>query len=134
MNEMQITILLVEDNDAHVALIERTFQTRTPQTILHVVSTLKQAQSLLAVTSVDLVIADWLLPDGRGIDLLPADAPEPPFPVILMTGTQGKPVGVPRPVVKTTTWQPEATSPVTASPSWPTQSSRYSPGPSGYSP
>ncbi|MBN1933396.1 MAG: response regulator [Anaerolineae bacterium] len=94
MNETQITILLIEDNDAHSALIERAFQTRAPQITLHVVGTLNQAQKLLAATSVDLVIADWLLPDGQGIDLLPADTPEPPFPVILMTSYGNERVAV----------------------------------------
>jgi PAS domain S-box-containing protein len=43
---------------------------------------------------IHLVIADWLLPDGQGIDILPAGQHDPPFPVVLMTGHGNEQVAV----------------------------------------
>ena len=63
-------ILLVEDQRAHVKLIERAFEF---------------AGASLQLNTPDVVIADLELPDGRGTDLIPAQQSDAPYPVIVLT-------------------------------------------------
>lgn len=77
-------ILLVEDEASHAELIRRAFD-RGDDVVLEVVPTLAQARQVLAGSSPDLVIADHLLPDGSGFELLASDGVEPQFPVVIMT-------------------------------------------------
>lgn len=80
-----IRILLVEDERAHAVLIRKGFRAAGDRYELTVVSCLKDAFEQLETFSPDLVIVDWLLPDGRGIDLLPKDKRSLQFPVVVMT-------------------------------------------------
>jgi signal transduction histidine kinase/DNA-binding response OmpR family regulator len=85
-----IHILLVEDEEAHAELVRRAFQ-RAPQPErfhLTVINNLKNARNFLTGFQPDLVIADWLLPDGQGVELLPAGDEARAtrrFPVVMMT-------------------------------------------------
>ena len=90
----QIKILLVEDEPAHIALIRRAFETRSAGTFLIVVNTLEEARAHFAAETMDLVIVDWLLPDGRGTDVLPASTDVTPFPVIVMTSHGNEQIAV----------------------------------------
>ncbi len=85
MPDTPLNILLVEDEKAHVELIQRAFLSHPGKTSFHVVTTLKKASTLLREKTFDLVLLDFLLPDGKGIDLLPRDKEEAPCPIILMT-------------------------------------------------
>ncbi len=87
-------ILLVEDEPAHIALIRRAFETRSAETTLTVVNTLKEARAHFSTEAMGLVIVDWLLPDGRGTDVLPGDENAPPFPVIVMTSHGNEQIAV----------------------------------------
>ena len=89
-----MVILLVEDDASHVELIRRAFERRAPDVDLLTVHTLDKAQALLAVSAVDLVITDWLLPDGQGTDVLPKHDHETSFPVIVMTSHGNEQVAV----------------------------------------
>ncbi|MBY0514511.1 MAG: response regulator, partial [Gemmataceae bacterium] len=53
--------------------------------------TLAPARAAIAAAAPDLVPADWRLPDGRGIDLLPPDGV---FPVVVMTSFGNEAVAV----------------------------------------
>ena len=85
MPETALEILLVEDEKAHVELIQRAFSSRSERTVFHVVHTLKDASALLREKIFDVVLLDFLLPDGKGIDLLPTEKEEASCPFMLMT-------------------------------------------------
>ena len=67
MNPRPNRILLVEDDDAHITLIDRTFQRSAPPTHLFVARTLREARRRISQTPPDLIITDLILPDGRGV-------------------------------------------------------------------
>ena len=85
MEEKTIRILLVEDDESHAEIIRRTFTNHSRPVHLTVVETVRQAKELLANSSSDMVIADMILPDGRGTELLPSDKESPDYPIIIMT-------------------------------------------------
>ena len=85
MDDKTVKILLVEDEKAHVRLIQRAFDSRAGQASLTVASTLQEGRARLAESAPDLMIADLVLPDGRGTDFLPADRAKCRFPIVLMT-------------------------------------------------
>ncbi len=85
MNEQRTHILVVEDQGAHAELMRHAFASHTDRFRLTVVGSLQGARNCLEQKNrPDLVITDLLLPDGKGIELLPKDEP-PPFPLVLMT-------------------------------------------------
>ncbi|MBN1876800.1 MAG: response regulator [Anaerolineae bacterium] len=86
-------ILLVEDEASHVELIRRAFRQRMSEANLLIACSLREARHLLTTQSVDLVIMDWLLPDGQGVDVFKRGQ-EPSFPVILMTSHGNEQVAV----------------------------------------
>ncbi|RMG02219.1 MAG: response regulator, partial [Planctomycetota bacterium] len=73
MPDRPIRVLLVEDNPDHVELIRRTAERRDPTIRFEVAGDLHSARELMEKQPVDLVLADLVLPDGLGIDLLPGD-------------------------------------------------------------
>ena len=79
-------ILLVEDNLAHQALIQRAFDAWPDSMQLIFMTTLAAARVYLADNHPDLVFADYRLPDGAGSDLLPNHNGTPllPYPVVIM--------------------------------------------------
>lgn len=87
-------ILLVEDEASHVELIRRAFRQRMPEANLLIAHSLRAAHHLLATQPVDLVITDWLLPDGQGVDVFLKHEQEPAIPVILMTSHGNEQVAV----------------------------------------
>jgi PAS domain S-box-containing protein len=86
MDEATVSILLVEDEAAHANLVERAFERRENRECLIVAASLEEARAHLSQEPLpDLVIADLLLPDGRGTELLPSEGEEYPYPVVIMT-------------------------------------------------
>lgn len=83
--ERPIRILLVEDEQAHAALIKRAFQGQTPPVQLTIAHNLLEARNHLRTSTPDLIISDIRLPDGSGIELLTQGAHRLPFPVIIIT-------------------------------------------------
>ena len=78
-------ILFIEDDVAHIELIRRSFG-NTPESARLVFSTtLKEARVCVERETPDLIIADWLLPDGKGIDILPRKDGVAVLPFIVMT-------------------------------------------------
>lgn len=78
-------ILVIEDEEAHAELIRRGFGPSSAKIRITVAPTLEKARSILALDPPALVIADWLLPDGKGIDILPDKNGRPLIPLIIMT-------------------------------------------------
>lgn len=80
-----IDVLLVEDEEGHIQLIMRAFESR-PAIRLTVARTLRAARSRLSDAIPDLAIIDLFLPDGRGIELLEEKKADGlPFPAVIMT-------------------------------------------------
>ena len=81
------SVLLIEDEDAHATLIKQAFAESELKLELHRVSTLKDGIEWITKHRKFVVIADYLLPDGKGLQL--ANAAKNPvevgFPLILLT-------------------------------------------------
>ncbi len=94
MIDDRLDILLLEDEEGHIQLVLRAFETR-PGVRLRIARTLAQARANLAAATPDLAIVDLLLPDGRGIDFLEEIREDgPPFPAIVMTSHGDEEVAV----------------------------------------
>lgn len=78
-------LLLVEDEIAHAKLVQRACRTAEPPILLTVVGTLSEAREWLAAHSCDLVVVDLVLPDGKGISLIPAEPQTAAYPLIVLT-------------------------------------------------
>ena len=87
-------ILLVEDEESHAELVERAFEPYEDQMTLTAVSTLKAAREFMATQQPNMVIVDFLLPDGRGTELLPDNNEKINFPMIIMTSHGDEQVAV----------------------------------------
>ncbi len=94
MNRRNIDVLLVEDEEAHAELIRRAFEPRAELMSLSVATTLREARSLLEAKTPDLALIDLLLPDGKGIELLPAEGQESKYPIVIMTSHGDEEVAV----------------------------------------
>jgi len=93
MKSELLHILLVEDDEDHRELITRAFE-RSGLYRLSNACDLAGAQEILAQATPDAVIADLRLPDGRGIDLLPATRDTAPFPLVVLTSHGNEQVAV----------------------------------------
>jgi DNA-binding NtrC family response regulator len=85
MTAKTLQLLLVEDNPAHAELIRRAFLSYDRQVELTVARSLQEARATLATVQPDLAIIDLLLPDGRGLELLPGDESAASYPSVMMT-------------------------------------------------
>src|SRR5215472_11015478 len=85
MTGKTLQLLLVEDDPAHAELIRQAFQSHNEPVYLIVVRSLREARAILSTTVPDLAIIDLLLPDGRGLELLPGDESAAAYPAVMMT-------------------------------------------------
>lgn len=79
-------ILIIEDDRDHVDLILRAFRNDPEPFRISVAGTIRQAQEITGRDSPDLIITDWNLPDGKGIDILTRVDGTVTKPLIVMTG------------------------------------------------
>jgi PAS domain S-box-containing protein len=85
MNDVSVRVLVVEDEEAHIELMRWAFVRQGGRFRLTWAKTVEQARASIAESQPDLVIADLLLPDGRGMDLLLSADNEPSrFPVVMI--------------------------------------------------
>ncbi len=80
-----INILLIEDEDPHAELIQRAFEDQNPRVRIHRVRSLTEAREQVLLQEFALIIADWRLPDGESMELLPTHTGPLATPIILMT-------------------------------------------------
>ena len=78
-------ILLIEDEDPHAELIQRAFEDRGDRVRIHRTNSLAEARFFLSKHTANLIIADWRLPDGESMALLPDHNDPLTVPLILMT-------------------------------------------------
>ena len=95
MLEDQIEILLIEDDDAHAELIQRAFEDQGSPVHIHRVKSIAEARVYRLTREPALIIADWRLPDGESMELLP-DQHDPLLstPIILMTSYGNEKIAV----------------------------------------
>ena len=91
---LPLNILIVEDNLDHVELIGRSLKQTFHTLNLHTATSLSEAQDYLSHNQVDLVIIDYLLPDGDGIHLLSQSSKNQNFPAIILTGQGNERIAV----------------------------------------
>lgn len=84
MKEDMLNILIVEDDEAHGELISRALMDKDDNVIAKIVPTIKQAKSEINNFKPHVLITDWRLPDGEGIEILKVSG-KMDFPVIIMT-------------------------------------------------
>jgi DNA-binding NtrC family response regulator len=80
-------ILLIEDNEDHAELIERSLDSGLGKVRVHLARRTSEALKLLADQEFDLILSDYYLPDGKGethIKKLAENAPD--TPIIIITG------------------------------------------------
>lgn len=68
--EVRASILLVEDNPVHAELIRHSFETSRGDLELCLAVTMAEAIAFLDTSRVAVVLCDYLLPDGNGLDIL----------------------------------------------------------------
>ncbi len=85
LDHSSIEILLIEDEMAHAELIQRAFEDRGPNFHIEHVLLLSQARQYLSRKKPDLIITDWRLPDGDGLELLSGQENSPDAPLVFMT-------------------------------------------------
>ena len=78
-------ILLLEDDKAHQELILRMFRDDPEQFRISVAGTVRDAREIIGRENPDLIISDWILPDGKGIEVLPRTDGVVTIPLIIMT-------------------------------------------------
>lgn len=75
----------MEDEENHAELVRRAFDSHKGAMRLDVVGTVKEARDYLNRTTPALVIADLVLPDGKGTELLPFEEVGPRYPLVVIT-------------------------------------------------
>jgi PAS domain S-box-containing protein len=78
-------ILIIEDDAAHRDLILRAFRDDPDKFRLSVATTIRSAREILDRDRPDLILSDWILPDGKGLDILPRTDGFVTIPLIIMT-------------------------------------------------
>ncbi len=86
MSANSVHILLVEDAADTAQMISQILENADEGVQVTVDRNLEQARHLLAHFSPDLVIADLLLPDGKGTELLAGEKESAAYPTIILTG------------------------------------------------
>ena len=95
MTAEPLRVLLVEDEPGHAELARRAFESQSGAFSVSVAETIGAARAVLhGQTPPDLVIADWLLPDGEGLDLLRSEPARAMPPVVIMTSHGSERVAV----------------------------------------
>ena len=95
VHQEPLRILVVEDEDAHAELLSRAFEEENSgKYVVTVARHLREARDYLQAWVPDLVIADLLLPDGRGTELVWNHGRDGRIPLIVMTSKGDEKVAV----------------------------------------
>jgi signal transduction histidine kinase/DNA-binding response OmpR family regulator len=78
-------ILILEDDCDQQDLALHAFLKMPEQFRVSLAGTLREARDLMIRETPDLIIADWNLPDGKGLDILPRNDGKVTTPLVIMT-------------------------------------------------
>ncbi|MDA0323440.1 MAG: response regulator [Verrucomicrobia bacterium] len=88
-------ILIVDDAAGHIELMRDAFASSPLETEICTAARIDEARARISERMPDLVICDLLLPDGNGVDLLPAGERETaPYPIVILTAHGGEHIAV----------------------------------------
>ena len=93
MEKDNLNILLIEDDNNHLELLERSIKYKNDSCIIESADNVSNAKIILETFRPDVVICDWLLPDGYGTDILKLNV-SAEFPTIIMTSYGNESVAV----------------------------------------
>ncbi|MDO9034676.1 MAG: PAS domain S-box protein, partial [Methanoregula sp.] len=79
-------ILFIEDDKAQQDLVLRAFRNDPEKFRVSVAGNLREARQILERDLPDLILSDWILPDGKGLDILVRTDGAVTIPLIIMTG------------------------------------------------
>ena len=94
MGKPSLHLLIVEDEAAHAAEIQRAFETDGAETQIEVVGTLREFRQRSADKPPDLALLDLNLPDGRAVEIMTTPPEAGPFPIMVMTSYGNERVAV----------------------------------------
>jgi len=94
MNASPLSLLLLEDEDAHAEAIRRAFAGPPQSIIIQRVSSLREYCEQAAARPPDIALIDLNLPDGNAMEALTLLSESNPFPVLVMTGLGSEAVAV----------------------------------------
>ncbi|MEW6030498.1 MAG: HD domain-containing phosphohydrolase [Chloroflexota bacterium] len=92
--EKPVEVLLVEDEPAHAELVSRAFESYRQKYTLLVAQTVAEARMALKDHAPALIISDWRLPDGEGVELISPPEETDGIPVIIMASHGNERVAV----------------------------------------
>ncbi len=78
-------ILIVEDDDAHFELIQRHFEDESSRVKIFRAKCIAEAKEFILQNKPTLILTDWRLPDGEGIELFSVGGYSKKQPIVLMT-------------------------------------------------
>ena len=87
-------LLIVDDEAAHVAAIQRALDSAGMEVSLQTVGSLKEYRDRVAENPPDLALLDLNLPDGRAVEVLSNPPESGLFPVLVMTSFGNEQVAV----------------------------------------
>ena len=85
MKEKKINILFVEDDKSHATQISQSFEPLQKRMRVTFTSNLHEARISISGSMPDLIITEYILPDGKGTELLSTNREETPYPIAIMT-------------------------------------------------
>lgn len=89
-----IRVLIIENDENIANTISQAFESYAEHFRINTVRTLKTARSLIAESRPDLIVADYLLPDGWGIEFLSSKEGMDPLPLIVMVKPEDQKLGL----------------------------------------
>jgi DNA-binding NtrC family response regulator len=94
MGNPSLRLLVVEDEAAHAAAIQRAFEADGSEIQIEVVGTLREFRQRSADHPPDLALLDLNLPDGRAVEIMTTPPEAGPFPIMVMTSYGNERVAV----------------------------------------
>jgi len=94
MTTSPIQVLIVDDEPAHAEAVRRALVGAETRMEVQVANSLREFREAVAVHKPDLVLLDFLLPDGRADTALISPPENAPFPMVVMTSHGDEQVAV----------------------------------------
>jgi PAS domain S-box-containing protein len=85
MSAKRFSLLIVDDEESHVAAITRAFEEAGADVQIRTAATLAEFRDCRRDSPPDMALIDLNLPDGRAVDVLTHPPEDAPFPILVMT-------------------------------------------------